>query len=682
MVVRYTRNLILRGVCTIYLFAFLSLYTQIPGLFGENGVLPARTQLDLTLQADLIQKIKQKPTLLWIAPYIGLNVEYMMDILCLTGICLSFMGFVSQTFCTAPIFMIIWECYFSLCQIGPTFMWNLWDQLLSEIGFLCGIMAPVFSAEQAKVPTPTDALSLWPVRWLLFRLIFSSGVSKLVTGCPQWWSLNALTSYFELQYIPAPMAWYAHHLPTWILRMNAVVLNVLELAVPFLFFFPNRKVRITAFYLQVLLLLYTIATGNYGFFNLLTICLCVSLLDDQFFHKKTSKAANPALVDFVSTATCILVYGGIMYGTWVWYKLRVSDNRTIQADIGFNQGQFNYALYHVIFIALYNEAWSFCSTATIAVINSYANSKGLKKKIMNTLTSIFYSVVVCIAFAISVVSLINLHPSHNTTSEFPLVQLKQMYTNIERIHIFNNYGSSYCPSRGNERPEVIIEGSNNIGGPWYEYHFLYKPGNVNNSLTFVAPHHPRLDWQMGSAAQGTYHQNPWLMSLAYRLLTGQPEVLALIDQAHNPFSKEPPKYVRANRYHYRFSSWSSGSDRAWWTREKVGEYFPIFSRDHTPLLEYLTKMKILTDKPVPEVNESFKFILDSLRAVTARFEVNLLLWGVITAGCAIIITVHDGVETSRFESGLLRWVILVAGCAIVVTAFRGANFGTIFNGIK
>jgi len=35
------------------------------------------------------------------------------------------------------------------------------------------------------------------------------------------------------------------------------------------------------------------------------------------------------------------------------------------------------------------------------------------------------------------------------------------------------------------RPEIVIEGSDNIEGPWKEYEFLYKPGNVNNSLPFV-----------------------------------------------------------------------------------------------------------------------------------------------------------------------------------------------------
>ena len=109
------------------------------------------------------------------------------------------------------------------------------------------------------------------------------------------------------------------------------------------------------------------------------------------------------------------------------------------------------------------------------------------------------------------------------------MQLKQLQGKVEHLHLVNSYGLFRRMTGVGGRLEVIIEGSNDIDGPWKEYEFLYKPGNVNNSLPFVAPHQPRLDWQMWFAALGTYHQNPWLMSLAYRLLSGQPEVLALMN---------------------------------------------------------------------------------------------------------------------------------------------------------
>lgn len=96
------------------------------GLYGNNGILPARNQLADTTSKTLSEKIHNKPTLLWFAPYLGLNTEYMMDVLALTGIFLSFTGFISQKFCTAPIFGALWSLYYSLYQVGQTFMWFQW----------------------------------------------------------------------------------------------------------------------------------------------------------------------------------------------------------------------------------------------------------------------------------------------------------------------------------------------------------------------------------------------------------------------------------------------------------------------------------------------------------------------------------------------------------------------------
>lgn len=79
---------------------------------------------------------------------------------------------------------------------------------------------------------------------------------------------------------------------------------------------------------------------------------------------------------------------------------------------------------------------------------------------------------------------------------------------------------------------------------------------ANYQYCLAAPHQPRLDWQMWFAALGTYKQNPWLMSLTYRLLTGQPEVLALINTVESPFRDRPPKYIRASLYYYHYAPWS------------------------------------------------------------------------------------------------------------------------------
>lgn len=65
------------------------------------------------------------------------------------------------------------------------------------------------------------------------------------------------------------------------------------------------------------------------------------------------------------------------------------------------------------------------------------------------------------------------------------MQLKQIQGKVEHLHLVNSYGLFRRMTGVGGRLEVIIEGSNDIDGPWKEYEFLYKPGNVNNSLPFV-----------------------------------------------------------------------------------------------------------------------------------------------------------------------------------------------------
>jgi hypothetical protein len=63
------------------------------------------------------------------------------------------------------------------------------------------------------------------------------------------------------------------------------------------------------------------------------------------------------------------------------------------------------------------------------------------------------------------------------------------------------------------RPEIIVEGSDD-GHSWKAYEFKHKPGEIHRRPDFVAPHQPRLDWQMWFAALGDIHGNPWLVIIA------------------------------------------------------------------------------------------------------------------------------------------------------------------------
>ncbi len=127
------------------------------------------------------------------------------------------------------------------------------------------------------------------------------------------------------------------------------------------------------------------------------------------------------------------------------------------------------------------------------------------------------------------------------------------------------------------RPEIIVEGSND-GVTWTAYEFKYKPGPVTRRPPWVAPHQPRLDWQMWFAALGRYQDNRWFAALCARLLEGSASVRTLL--ARDPFAGHPPRYVRGVLYQYRFASPDAHRrDGIWWTRERLGDYSPVLSRD-------------------------------------------------------------------------------------------------------
>jgi len=123
-----------------------------------------------------------------------------------------------------------------------------------------------------------------------------------------------------------------------------------------------------------------------------------------------------------------------------------------------------------------------------------------------------------------------------------------------------------------ERREIIVEGSDD-GVTWLPYEFKDKPGDVQRRPTFVAPHQPRLDWQMWFAALGDYRENVWFVHFCLRLLQGSPQVLALLER--NPFPQHAPKHVRAQLCRYDFTeSGERQATGAWWRRERIGTYLP------------------------------------------------------------------------------------------------------------
>ena len=177
--------------------------------------------------------------------------------------------------------------YLSVTVAGQTFLAFQWDALLLETGLLACCYAPRGLWPNLATEAPPSPLARWLLWCLLFRLMCLSGITKIASGDPTWADWTALTHHYETQPPPLWTGWYLHQLPAWAHRLSAGGMFVAELLLPWAVFVPARcrGVRLGACVGLVLLQIVVGATGNHGFFSLLSVALCLTLVDDRVWAR-------------------------------------------------------------------------------------------------------------------------------------------------------------------------------------------------------------------------------------------------------------------------------------------------------------------------------------------------------------------------------------------------------------
>ena len=487
--------LVLLALC--WACAWASLGVQVVGLFGAHGVAPATALMDAARRALGDAGPWRLPTLFWwVAP-----TDRVLVGTCAAGVLLALAVAVG----VAPRAALVasWVLYLSMLAVGEPFLSFQWDALLCETTLVAIFLAPPGLRPFASGPgLPADAAGpraigaapVWLGRWLLFRLMLLSGVVKLLAepaGMPgprPWHDLTALGWHWWTQPLPTPLAWWAAQLPATLQKAACAAMFAIELAGPCTLFAP-RPVRRAGVAALLLLQALIALTGNYGFFNLLTVTLCVLGLDDDLLLRvplvrRLAPRADPAPP----------------------------------------------------------APWRRAAFAPVAAA----------------------LVALSLVPSLARVGMAALLPP-------PLVAAWRAVAPLESINAYGLFARMTT-----ERDEVILEGSDD-GRTWREYEFRWKPGDPDRSWPrWVAPHMPRLDWQMWFAALSRVERQPWVEALMQRLLEGEPTVLALLGT--NPFPDHPPRLVRATRWSYRFSTPEerAATGRVW-ERTRIGPYAPARS---------------------------------------------------------------------------------------------------------
>ena len=283
----WARKWFVRALGLVYLVAFVSLWVQVDGLIGANGVSPVRQFLPAAREQLGASAPFVLPTLCWLN-----SSNAFLHFLCGTGAFMSILLIAE----IVPVISLIalFVLYLSLTIAGQTFLSFQWDILLLEAGFLAIFFAPWQLWRKRDREPPFSRLGFFLLKLLLFKLMLMSGVVKLTSSDESWgwlgrswhWDLaTALDYHYWSQPLPTIFAWWMDQSAEWFKHFSVAFCLAVEIIVPFFIWTPRRP-RLIACGLLIFLQLVIALTGNYCFFNLLTIALCLLLIDDAVWRRQ------------------------------------------------------------------------------------------------------------------------------------------------------------------------------------------------------------------------------------------------------------------------------------------------------------------------------------------------------------------------------------------------------------
>jgi hypothetical protein len=534
-----------RGIAVIYMISFFSLcyWKQVVALAGERGISPIAAKL-AAIQRDIpspLTRYCRFPTLLWFSAS-----DSMLQLLPCVGILFAFATVLGGTF-TPLTFSAMWIIYLSLdLPVGLKFPW---DSLLLEVGFLAQLLPSTHSILLTKwsdlnrlnfsaTHLPPAGVA-WLYRLLLVRLMVGFGRVKFEGHKSRD---NCYTQGFLIsQPMPTVLGWLGSHLPFALHQVAIAGMFFIEIVLPWFIFF-NGTVRFAAAAGIASLMIGIQLTGNFGYFNMLTIVLCF------------------AAMDTTSTVT--------LWDEW-WQEDAPIQSSIARVMVPF---LFSLAVLGSLFQSWCNESWVHWPV----VIHLHRFSP-----LLGNLASY------CRFFSpFRIVAAYGVFPPASTPAmrfvtilEGSSVPKEDTIDSDQDENQWQEYGWRFMTSG--------------------------KGDAASSAPTFIAPHHPRIDHSIFYTAFGINGANMTMSAttadpygfnpdsslchrIGLRLLQGNCDVLRGAFFSQDPFcgshgKGRPPRQIRASLYVYiptSISTWWKSGCKNWWIRKKVGEHMsPIDLQD-------------------------------------------------------------------------------------------------------
>jgi hypothetical protein len=209
---------------------------------------------------------------------------------------------------------VCWVAFVSFVVTWGEFTPAQVDNLMLETALLCIPFAPAGLRPGLGANSPPRPIAVFMMRWLLFRVMFESGLVKAISADSRWRDLTAMDIMYETAPSPTVLGYWMHQLPHAYHVFEIGFTFVAEFIAPLLALFGGRRGRWWAFVIWTVFQAGIQLTCNFGWLNTAAIGLGLLLLDDQMVARAAARLGR---------AISLPVAVAPSLGNWARHGLRV-----------------------------------------------------------------------------------------------------------------------------------------------------------------------------------------------------------------------------------------------------------------------------------------------------------------------------------------------------------------------
>ena len=274
----WPRWIVLRCVGIVYVFIFMGVIAEGQALIGPNGIAcPCRSFLETVakVSSNPVEMLLRAPSVFWFGTGTGMiaALQRLVGLAAAIAVVLNLWPRMALFGC--------WLILLSFVSSWQVFSSTVIDEVMIETALICIAFAPAGLRPGLGARSPPRAIAVFMMRWLLFRIMFESGLVKLVEGDTHWRHFTAMEVMYETCPFPTLLGYFAHSLPHAYHVVEVALTFLAELGAPLLALFGGRRGRWLALVIWVGFQAGIELTSNFGWLNTGSLVLGFVLLDDQ-----------------------------------------------------------------------------------------------------------------------------------------------------------------------------------------------------------------------------------------------------------------------------------------------------------------------------------------------------------------------------------------------------------------